>query len=79
MPSWDLPGSPVVKTPSFQCKGAGSIPGWGTKIPHATQHGQKKKKKKKKIKNKRNTQYPLISQLYMLGDKNIAHRPKSRS
>ena len=20
----------------------GSIPGWGTKIPHATQHGQKK-------------------------------------
>ena len=23
----------------------GSIPGWGTKIPHATQHGQKVKKK----------------------------------
>ena len=27
--------------------GAGSIPGWGTKIPHAAQCGQKEKKKKK--------------------------------
>ena len=27
--------------------GMGSIPGWGTKIPHATQHGQKKKRNKK--------------------------------
>ena len=25
--------------------GTGSIPGWGTKIPHAMQHSQKKKKK----------------------------------
>ena len=24
--------------------GMGSIPGWGTKIPHATWHGQKTKK-----------------------------------
>ena len=28
--------------------GTGSIPGWGTKIPHATQHAQKKPKKTKK-------------------------------
>ena len=26
--------------------GMGSIPGWGTKIPYAVWHGQKKKKKK---------------------------------
>ena len=26
--------------------GTGSVPGQGTKIPHATQHGKKKKKKK---------------------------------
>ena len=25
-------------------RGAGSSPGWGTKIPHAVRHGQKKKK-----------------------------------
>ena len=25
--------------------GVGSIPDWGTKIPHAPQHGKKKKKK----------------------------------
>ena len=31
--------------------GTGSIPGWGTKISHAVQRGQKKKKKKKKKKN----------------------------
>ena len=29
----DLPGGPVVKTNS---RGAGSIPGWGAKIPHAS-------------------------------------------
>ena len=28
--------------------GVGLIPGWGTKIPHAAEHGQKVKKKKKK-------------------------------
>ena len=26
-------------------RGVGSIPGWGTEMPHATQQGQKKKKK----------------------------------
>ena len=30
-------------------EGVGSIPGWGTKIPHATQWGQKKKKPKETI------------------------------
>ena len=28
--------------------GVGSIPGWGTKIPHAVQHGQRKERKKRK-------------------------------
>ena len=31
--------------------GMGSIPGWGPKIPHAAQRGQRKKKTKKKKKN----------------------------
>ena len=30
---------------AFSAEGAVSIPGQGTKIQHATQHGQKKKKK----------------------------------
>ena len=33
----DFPGDPVVKTPHSTASGVGSIPGWGTKIPHATQ------------------------------------------
>ena len=45
---WDFPGGPVVKTPHSQCRGAGLIPGQGTKIPHASQRGQKKKKRKQK-------------------------------
>ena len=27
----DFPGGPVGKTPHSQCKGQGSIPGWGTR------------------------------------------------
>ena len=36
--SWlgDFPGSPVVKNPSYNTGDAGSIPGQGTKSPHAT-------------------------------------------
>ena len=34
----DFPGGPEVNTGSM-----GSIPGWGTKIPHATRHGQKRR------------------------------------
>ena len=30
----DLPGGPMVKNPPSNAGDAGSIPGWGTKIPH---------------------------------------------
>ena len=33
----DFPGSPVVKTLPSNAGGVGSIPGWGAKIPHASQ------------------------------------------
>ena len=33
--------------------GLGLIPGWGAKIPHAVQHGQKKKKNLKKTSENR--------------------------
>ena len=32
----DFPGSPVVKTSPSNAGGAGSIPGQGAKIPHAS-------------------------------------------
>ena len=32
----DLPGGPVVKNPPSNAEDQGSIPGWGTKIPHAS-------------------------------------------
>lgn len=32
-----FPGGPVVKTLCFHCRGTGSIPGQGTKIPHTVQ------------------------------------------
>ena len=32
---WDFPGGPVVEIPSSNAGDAGSIPGWGTKIPGA--------------------------------------------
>ena len=31
----DFPGGPVVKNPPSNAGDMGSIPGWGTKIPHA--------------------------------------------
>ena len=31
-----FPGGPVVKTSSSNAEGAGLIPGWGAKIPHAS-------------------------------------------
>ena len=37
-----FPGCPVVKTLHFQCRGEGLIPGYGSKIPRALQHGQEK-------------------------------------
>ena len=39
----EFPSSPVVRTLSSHCSGSGLILGQGTKIPQATQHGQKKK------------------------------------
>ena len=33
--SWDFPGGPLVKNPPSNAGDAGSIPGQGTKIPHA--------------------------------------------
>ena len=33
---WDFPGGPVVKTSPSNAGGAGSIPGRGAKIPHAS-------------------------------------------
>ena len=44
---WEFPGSPVVRTPSFHCRGAGLIPGWETKILHAARSSQRKKTKNK--------------------------------
>ena len=41
----EFPGGPVVRTRCFHCGGPGSIPGWGTKIPQATQHNNNNKKK----------------------------------
>ena len=38
-----FPGSPVVRTLCFDSPGPGLIPGWGTKVPQASQHGQQKK------------------------------------
>ena len=40
--TWDFPGGPVVKNPPCRAGGTGSIPAWGTKIPHAapTSHNE---------------------------------------
>ena len=38
----EFPGGPVIRTLHFHCRGHGSIPGPGTNIPHAAQHGQNK-------------------------------------
>ena len=42
----DFPDSPVVKTLPSNAGGAGWIPGWGAKIPHAS--GPKKQNVKQK-------------------------------
>ena len=34
----------MVRIPGFHCRGLSSIPGPGTELPQAAQHGQKKKK-----------------------------------
>ena len=37
----------MVRAPRFHCRGLGSIPGRGTKIPQAAQRGQKEKQNKR--------------------------------
>ena len=34
---WDLPSGPVVKNPSCKAEDVDSVPGCGSKIPHATE------------------------------------------
>ena len=51
--SRDFPGGPVIKIVCFQLSGCGSIPSWGTKIPHATWRGPKKKQERNLIKREK--------------------------
>ena len=48
----DFPGSAEVKTLCFHCRGAGLIPGQGTKVSHAAWCSQEKKKNFFSIENK---------------------------
>ena len=41
----EFPGGSVVRIRHFHCHCLGSTPGWGNKIPQATQHGPKKQNK----------------------------------
>ena len=52
----DFPGGPVVKTSPSNAGGAGSIPGWGAKIPHASQP-EKQNVKQKQYRNKLNQDF----------------------
>ena len=58
----------MVRTWRFHCCGLGSVPGQGTKIPQATQHGQKKRKKstEKKILHTKELNYISGSPLYSI-------------
>jgi len=49
----------MVRTSPSNAGGAGSIPGWGTKIPHAS--GPKKQNKPKEYCNKFNKDFLKIS------------------
>ena len=46
--SEEFHGDLVIRSPGFHRHGLGSVPGWGTDIPQATWHSQKKKFSKKK-------------------------------
>ena len=43
----EFPGSSMVRTPCFHCRGLGSILGWRTKIPQVAQHDQEKQNETK--------------------------------
>ena len=47
----DFPGSPVVKTLLSNPGGVGSIPGWATKIPHASWPKNQNTKQNNIVKN----------------------------
>ena len=49
----------------------GSIPGQGTKIPHAMQRGQKKKKAKPKWKNKQKLKFVKVGKTKLPLKKNL--------
>ena len=46
---WEFPDISLVRTLCFHCRGLALIPGWGTKIPQAAQHGKKKKPQQKTV------------------------------
>ena len=50
-----------MKNPPCNAGDTGLLPGWGTKIPHVTGHGQKLKKKKKKLRSRGETEAGLRS------------------
>ena len=52
----DSSGGPGAKMPCFQCRGPGSIPGQGIRIPHAMGHGQKEEKEKITLSERSQTQ-----------------------
>ena len=60
----DFPGSPTVKTSSFQCRGL--IPDLRTKIPHVA--GQNQKMRKKMKKNNPKKRRKILQVMYLLRD-----------
>ena len=50
----------MVRTLHFHCRGPGSIPGRGTKIPQATWDGQKKKNQQKQTKKLHTNKSPKL-------------------
>ena len=63
----EFPGGPVVRTQCFHCRGPGSIPGQGTKIPKAVLQGQKNKNKNKTKQNKKQRQGQETSETQIAG------------
>ena len=47
-----FPSGSMVRAPHIHCWSPGSIPGWGTKIPQATWHSQKKKNLSEELQRK---------------------------
>ena len=57
----DFPGGPGVKTSPSNARGAGSVPGWGAKIPHVLG-----KKKQNKTENRSNIEANSVKTLKMV-------------